>query len=80
MVDTYIKYIAIGTTNIVNVFQPEIICFGGGICNEGETLLAPIRDYVERYRYSKKQTKQTSICRAVLGNDAGVIGAALLEY
>ncbi len=80
VVDTYIKYIAIGTTNIVNVFQPEIICFGGGICNEGETLLAPIRDYVERYRYSKKQAKQTAICRAVLGNDAGVIGAALLEY
>ncbi len=78
VVDTYIRYIAVGTTNIVNTFQPEMICFGGGICNEGETLLAPIREHVARERYSKKQEVQTEICRATLGNDAGIIGAACL--
>lgn len=78
VVDTYIRYIAVGTTNIVNTFQPEMICFGGGICNEGETLLAPIREHVARERYSKKQAIQTEICRATLGNDAGIIGAACL--
>lgn len=76
----YIKYIAIGTVNIVNIFQPELICFGGGICNEGETLLEPIREHIRVWRYSKQQSKQTEICRATLGNDAGIIGAALLEY
>lgn len=80
VVDTYIKYVAIGTVNIVNVFQPDLICFGGGICNEGETLLVPLRRHVAEWRYSKKQEIQTEICRATLGNDAGVIGAALLEY
>ena len=79
VVDNYIRYIAIGTTNIVNIFQPEMICFGGGICNEGETLLAPIREHVARERYSKKQSVQTEICRATLGNDAGIIGAACLS-
>lgn len=79
VVDNYIRYIAIGTTNIVNIFQPEMICFGGGICNEGETLLAPIREHVARERYSKKQEVQTEICRATLGNDAGIIGAACLS-
>ena len=79
VVDNYIRYIAIGTTNIVNIFQPEMICFGGGICNEGETLLAPIREHVARERYSKKQEIQTEICRATLGNDAGIIGAACLK-
>lgn len=78
VVDTYIRYISVGTTNIVNTFQPEMICFGGGICNEGETLLAPIREHVARERYSKKQEVQTEICRATLGNDAGIIGAACL--
>ncbi len=80
VVDNYIKYIAIGTTDIVNIFQPEMICFGGGICNEGETLLAPLREYVAKWRYSKMQEKQTEICRATLGNDAGIIGAALVTY
>lgn len=78
--ENYIRYIAIGTVNIVNIFQPELICFGGGICNEGETLLAPLRKYIAMWRYSKKQEKQTEICRATLGNDAGIIGAALLSY
>lgn len=78
--ETYIRYIAIGTVNLVNIFQPELICFGGGICNEGETLLEPIRKLIAAWRYSKKQQKQTEICRATLGNDAGIIGAALLEY
>jgi glucokinase len=78
--NTYMKYIAVGTVNLVNIFQPELICFGGGICNEGETLLGPIRELVAKYRYSKYQQKQTEFCRATLGNDAGIIGAALLEY
>lgn len=78
VVNNYIRYIAVGTTNIVNIFQPEMICFGGGICNEGETLLAPVREHVARERYSKKQEIQTEICRATLGNDAGIIGAACL--
>lgn len=80
VVDNYIRYIALGTTDIVNIFQPEMICFGGGICNEGETLLAPLREYVAKWRYSKMQEKQTEICRATLGNDAGIIGAALVTY
>lgn len=78
--DDYIKFIAIGTVNLVNIFQPELICFGGGICNEGETLLEPLRKYIAQWRYSKHQEKQTEICRATLGNDAGIIGAALVEY
>lgn len=79
VVDRYIKYLAAGITNAVNVFQPDVLCIGGGIGNEGETLLSPIREYVERERYSIYCGKQTQICSAVLGNDAGIIGAALLD-
>lgn len=78
VVDDYIKYVACGLINIVNALQPEIICIGGGICNEGETLMKPIRRFVQSERYSIHSKIQTKIVKAELGNDAGVIGAALL--
>lgn len=79
VVEQYIKYVAIGVTNIVNIFQPDVICIGGGISNEGDNLLNPIRELVAGERYTKYAMKQTKICKAVLGNDAGIIGAALAE-
>lgn len=78
VVDDYIKYVACGLINIVNALQPEIICIGGGICNEGETLMKPVRRFVQSERYSIHSKIQTKIVKAELGNDAGVIGAALL--
>ena len=79
IVDKYISYLACGIANCINIFQPDILCIGGGISNEGETLLAPLRELVhkETYNYTNG-SKQTEICRAQLGNDAGIIGAALL--
>ena len=79
VVDQYIYYVSVGVTNIVNTFQPDVVCIGGGISNEGETLLAPLRKHVENERYTRYSKKQTKICKAVLGNDAGIIGAALVE-
>ena len=78
VVDDYIKYVACGLINTVNALQPEIICIGGGICNEGETLMKPLRRFVQSERYSIHSKIQTKIVKAELGNDAGVIGAALL--
>ena len=78
VVDQYIKYVACGIINLVNALQPEIICVGGGICNEGETLLRPLRRYIEAERYSVYSKIQTKILQAELGNDAGIIGAAIL--
>ncbi len=79
VVNRYCEYVAIGVTNMVNIFQPDILCIGGGVSKEGETLLGPIRDYVAKHRYSKNIDKQTVIKAARLGNDAGIIGAAFLH-
>lgn len=79
VVSQYIAYVACGIINIVNALQPDMICIGGGISNEGENLLEPLRRIVERERYSIYAKKQTKLSRAELGNDAGVIGAALLD-
>ena len=78
VVNNYIKYVACGLINIVNALQPEIICIGGGICNEGDTLMKPLNRYVHAERYSIHSKIQTKILRAELGNDAGIIGAAIL--
>ena len=76
--NNYIKYVSCGLINLVNALQPEIICIGGGICNEGDTLMEPLRRYVQAERYSIHSKIQTQIVKAQLGNNAGIIGAALL--
>ncbi|MCL2487619.1 MAG: ROK family protein [Oscillospiraceae bacterium] len=78
VVEEYIYYIACGLINIINIFQPEILCIGGGICNEGETLTRPLMKWIEAERYTRYAEKQTRLCIAALGNDAGIIGAAAL--
>ena len=78
VVEQYIRYLACGLTNMVNIFQPEVLCVGGGISHEGETLLAPVREIVSREQYAQTTESKTRICAAELGNDAGIIGAAYL--
>ena len=78
VVDKYIQYIACGLTNVINIFQPDIICIGGGVSKEGDTLIAPLMGYVNAERFGKNLSKQTEIVTAQLGNDAGIIGAANL--
>ena len=78
VVDKYIKYLAAGIANTINVFQPEVLCIGGGVCNEGDALMVPLREAVANEVYSKRSAKNTKLVRAALGNEAGIIGAAFL--
>ena len=79
VVDKYLYYVAVGLANVINALQPEAVCIGGGISGQGEKILAPIRDIVKAERYSVYAEKQAAIVPAALGNDAGIIGAALLD-
>ena len=76
--EQYIKYLSCGIANVINTFQPEILCIGGGVCNEGDTLLKPLKAAVAEQIYSKRSAKNTDIVICSLGNDAGMIGAAML--
>lgn len=78
VVDKYIRYLAAGIANTINIFQPEVLCIGGGVCNEGDALMVPLREAVGNEVYSKRSAKNTKIVRATLGNEAGIIGAAFL--
>lgn len=77
-VDYYIKHLACGVANVINVFQPDVLCIGGGVSNEGDNLVEPLKKLVEANIYSKNSKKNTKIAVCRLGNDAGIIGAALL--
>jgi glucokinase len=79
VVDKYIRYLACGIANVINIFQPDVLCIGGGVCNEGDYLLNPLKELVKSEIYTKNSEKNTEIVIAKLGNDAGIIGAALLS-
>lgn len=76
LVDDYIYYLAAGITNVINIFQPEILSIGGGVCNEREYLTRPLIEIVEREQYARDSKRKTKIVTATLGNDAGIVGAA----
>ncbi len=78
VVDKYCEYVACGIVDVINFLQPDVLCIGGGISKEGDTLLDPVKEYAKRFRYSQNEKKQTEIKAAELGNDAGIIGAAFL--
>ena len=79
VVDTYIHYLAVGIANLINIFFPEVIGLSGGVANQGENLLKPLRAAVEPMVFGHDfAQKHTRITACTLGYRAGVIGAALL--
>ena len=78
VIDEYVDYLGCGVASLVNIFQPEVICIGGGPSAQGETLMAPVRYILNREDYARNNLHRTRLVRAALGNDAGLIGAALL--
>lgn len=77
VVDGYIHAVAEGLVSVINIFQPEVLVIGGAISKEGDYLLNPIKAIIEKARYSRN-IPQADIRIAKLGNDAGIVGAALL--
>ena len=76
----YVSYLAAGVTNLINILQPEAVAIGGGVAAAPDgLLLTPLREIVERECYPRHTGQIPRIVRAELGNDAGIIGAALLK-
>ena len=78
VVENWMECVGCGIANVVNTFEPEVICIGGGVSNQGETLLGPVRAYVEKETHDITTGRIPEIRACVLRNDAGVIGAAAL--
>lgn len=79
VVAQYVHYLGAGVANLINIFFPEVIGLSGGVANQGENLLAPLRAEVEPQVFGQAYAvKKTKIVCCTLGYRAGVIGAALL--
>jgi glucokinase len=65
--------------NIIAFVNPEMIALGGGLSSAGDFMLQAVRPKVEVLT-TMSQRGQTKIVTAVLGNDAGAIGAAVMAH
>ncbi len=77
VVDTYTDYLAKGIANVINAYMPEIIIIGGGISQEGQILLDLTVDKALQEAFIYGDVPDPQIVLAVLGNKAGMLGAAL---
>jgi glucokinase len=78
VVKNYVDLLAEGITDLANIFRPDAILLGGGVCAEGDALLKPLRRKVDKLIFGGTKYAPVAIDVAGLGNDAGLCGAARL--
>ncbi len=78
VVDNYISNLAIGLTNFANIFRPEVILLGGGVCGQGEKLIKPLQEMLNEDIFAGGKGPEVKILIAELENSAGLLGAASL--
>ena len=78
LVDKLCAILACALTHVAATVDPQVFVIGGGVCNEGDPLLLPMKEIVAKEVYTRNSPKNTEIVIAKLGNDAGIIGAAML--
>jgi glucokinase len=76
LLDEYAELVAVGLAGLANILDPERIVISGGLVELGDTLLAPVRDAFGRRIEGTEYRPRIDIVPAVLGEQAGVIGAA----
>ena len=75
----YVRHLSIAALNLIRIFQPQVLVIGGGVAQAGEALLAPLREQLSGFCAEDDVIGRKTVIRAAaLGNDAGIIGAALL--
>ena len=78
VVDNYLEMLACGITNMANIFRPEAVLLGGGVCAQGDNLIKPLQAIVDRDIFAGDLGPQVPILIAELENSAGILGAAAL--
>lgn len=73
------RALAIGISNVVNLFDPEVVVLGGSAVRAGEAYLGVARDELVRMTAAQRR-RPVRVDAAALGNDAGIVGAAALAF
>lgn len=76
--DQYVYDLGYTIAGIVNIFDPDVIAIGGGVAGAGDFLLEPLRKFFIEKTIHKELVNTKVVC-AQMGNEAGIIGAALLD-
>lgn len=79
VVDEYEDYLSAGIANLVNIFRPEAVILGGGVSAQKEYLTDAVQERVDRLCFGGSHGEIAKVVTSVMGNDAGLIGAACLE-
>lgn len=78
IVDRYIEMLGEGIVDVANVIRPEIVILGGGVCSQGERLIKPLQEKLDREMFAGSKGPGVKIMIAERENDAGLLGAAAL--
>ena len=79
VVDNYIEMLGSALTDIANIFRPEAIIIGGGVCAQGDNLIVPLKQKIQSELFGADFGSPEVVLRiAELGNKAGLLGAAAL--
>lgn len=71
-------WLGVGIASIVNALDPAVVVIGGGVLEAGDLLLGPARSAYEERLLGRGYRDPAPVVEAILGNDAGVVGAGLL--
>jgi len=77
VLDKSLEYLGIGVANLITMFDPEVFVIGGGVANGGSIVFEKVQQVVNK-RCFQVMAENCRIVPAMLGNDAGVIGAVSL--
>lgn len=78
VVENYLLYLGETIADFVNIFRPDVVLLSGGVCNQGEKLTEPLSRYIREKCFGGERAFVPPVRCAVLGNRAGMIGAANL--
>jgi glucokinase len=79
VVDTFAKWVALGLVNLTNMTDPDVIVVGGGVIVSADVVMPRIGHWFEQLLYSPKHRAHPRLVAAQLGEQAGAIGAAMLN-
>ena len=79
VVDKVSHFLGLAVANMANTLNPDSVVIGGGVSAAGEFLRLQVENYFKEYSFPQVRDS-TKVKLAVLGNDAGIIGAASLAF
>ncbi|MBN1582099.1 MAG: ROK family protein, partial [Anaerolineae bacterium] len=72
-------YMGLLVASVVNLLDPEVIVFGGGIVERlGADYIDPVRETAEHYYLNQQDKDKIQIVESTLKDNAGVLGAAIM--